>query len=113
MSVSIGDFVGSWGINFVTGPLSQPNGPLENLGYILIGTVGSGADQDVAEILERAVRLRERAGHEVDPPTADEVPDADAHDLPPLRSVSTTCFVSGTADPGIAPRLHSQSPSNT
>ncbi len=42
MSISVGDFVGSWRINFSTGPLSQPGQPLESLGYILIGTDTEG-----------------------------------------------------------------------
>jgi hypothetical protein len=43
MSVSIGDFVGSWEINFATGPLTESGFPLYGLSYILIGTGTNGA----------------------------------------------------------------------
>jgi hypothetical protein len=42
MSVSMGDFVGSWGINFKSGKITDQGGPLDCLGYILIGTGTNG-----------------------------------------------------------------------
>jgi hypothetical protein len=45
MSVSVADFVGSWQINFATGPLTEPGKKLDDLGYILIGTGEKGASE--------------------------------------------------------------------
>ncbi|HEX4961268.1 MAG TPA: hypothetical protein VF173_10555 [Thermoanaerobaculia bacterium] len=43
MSVSMGDFVGTWKVNFVTGPLAQTGEPLAGLSYVQIGTGTNGA----------------------------------------------------------------------
>ncbi|HEV7508354.1 MAG TPA: hypothetical protein VGS07_25960 [Thermoanaerobaculia bacterium] len=41
--MNISSFMGTWPINFTTGPLSQPGKALENLGSIEIGTGDNGA----------------------------------------------------------------------
>lgn len=41
--MNISSFMGTWPINFATGPLSQPGKALENLGSIEIGTGDNGA----------------------------------------------------------------------
>jgi hypothetical protein len=45
--MNVSAFIGTWPINFATGPLTQPGKPLENLGSIEIGTGSNGASAPV------------------------------------------------------------------